>query len=87
MRCVSVVLFAVYTEFSFELVSCLALSKLDKFFRENDLGPIKSSFVITGTEIEREGNDRRNMELPGKQLQLLQDAVKYGGLVSMETAS
>lgn len=32
----------------------------------------------TGTDIESEGKDRRDMELPGKQLQLLQDAVKYG---------
>lgn len=32
----------------------------------------------TGTDIEAENNDRRNMDLPGKQLTLLQDAVTYG---------
>lgn len=32
----------------------------------------------TGKEIEMEGHDRENLNLPGKQLQLLQDAVKYG---------
>lgn len=32
----------------------------------------------TGKEIEKEGNDRKDLNLPGKQLQLLQDAVKYG---------
>ncbi|XP_071794783.1 uncharacterized protein [Asterias amurensis] len=31
----------------------------------------------TGVSVESEGNDRRSMSLPGHQLQLLQDAVKY----------
>ncbi|XP_022105195.1 probable beta-D-xylosidase 2 [Acanthaster planci] len=31
----------------------------------------------TGTKVEREGLDRRTMSLPGHQLQLLQNAVKY----------
>ncbi|XP_046550186.1 probable beta-D-xylosidase 2 [Haliotis rubra] len=31
----------------------------------------------TGTEIEAEGNDKANLDLPGQQLQLLQDAVTY----------
>ncbi|KAK3097560.1 hypothetical protein FSP39_010802 [Pinctada imbricata] len=33
----------------------------------------------TGQELESEDNDRSNMELPGQQLQLLQDAVKFAG--------
>ncbi|XP_046550191.1 probable beta-D-xylosidase 2 [Haliotis rubra] len=32
----------------------------------------------TGTEIESEGNDKANLDLPGQQLQLLQDAVTAG---------
>lgn len=32
----------------------------------------------TGTNIESEGTDRGSLDLPGKQLVLLQDAVKYG---------
>ncbi|XP_067675250.1 uncharacterized protein [Haliotis asinina] len=32
----------------------------------------------TGTEIESEANDKPNLDLPGQQLQLLQDAVTYG---------
>ncbi|XP_046354043.2 probable beta-D-xylosidase 2 [Haliotis rufescens] len=32
----------------------------------------------TGTEIESEGNDRANLDLPGQQLQLLQEAVTAG---------
>ncbi|CAI9716957.1 probable beta-D-xylosidase 5 [Octopus vulgaris] len=31
----------------------------------------------TGKQMEREGCDRKNLDLPGKQLQLLQDAVKF----------
>ena len=31
----------------------------------------------TGNSIESEGNDRADIELPGKQFQLLQDAVSY----------
>ena len=31
----------------------------------------------TGNSIESEGNDRTDIELPGKQFQLLQDAVSY----------
>ncbi|XP_038066380.1 xylan 1,4-beta-xylosidase-like [Patiria miniata] len=31
----------------------------------------------TGTQVENEGLDRRNMSLPGHQLELLQNAVKY----------
>ncbi|XP_022099649.1 probable beta-D-xylosidase 2 [Acanthaster planci] len=42
-----------------------------------------ADFVIvclgSGTSIESEGLDRRNLALPGHQLQLLQDAVKYAG--------
>ncbi|XP_046550180.1 probable beta-D-xylosidase 2 [Haliotis rubra] len=32
----------------------------------------------TGAELESEGNDKANLDLPGQQLQLLQDAVAYG---------
>ncbi|XP_067675251.1 uncharacterized protein [Haliotis asinina] len=32
----------------------------------------------TGAELESEGNDKANLDLPGQQLQLLQDAVNYG---------
>jgi hypothetical protein len=34
--------------------------------------------ILLGKDFESEGKDRYNMELPGKQLTLLQDAVKYG---------
>ncbi|XP_060068506.1 uncharacterized protein LOC132548648 [Ylistrum balloti] len=33
----------------------------------------------TGQELEGEDNDRSNMDLPGKQLKLLQDAVEFAG--------
>ena len=33
----------------------------------------------TGQTLESEGNDRRYLDLPGQQLQILQDAVFYGG--------
>jgi hypothetical protein len=39
---------------------------------------ISSLNSILGKDFESEGKDRYNMELPGKQLTLLQDAVKYG---------
>lgn len=42
----------------------------------------KLSFGIPGQELEAEGNDRASMELPGKQLQLLKDAVKFGNISS-----
>ena len=35
-------------------------------------------YFYIGKDFESEGKDRYNMELPGKQLTLLQDAVKYG---------
>ncbi|XP_022105253.1 probable beta-D-xylosidase 6 [Acanthaster planci] len=42
---------------------------------------VGADFVIvclgTGTRVENEGLDRRNMSLPGHQLELLQNAVKY----------
>lgn len=31
-----------------------------------------------GTKFESEGNDRRNLDLPGDQLQILKDAVSWG---------
>ena len=32
---------------------------------------------ITGTELETEGHDRTDLELPGNQLQILKDAIFY----------
>ena len=32
----------------------------------------------TGQDVESEGHDRQYLDLPGKQLQLLQDAVEFG---------
>ena len=39
------------------------------------------NFYYVGTQVESEGLDRRDMSLPGYQLELLQDAVKYGMFV------
>ncbi len=36
-----------------------------------------------GIEVETEGHDRHDLELPGHQLQLLQDAVKFGKIDDM----
>ncbi|XP_006823397.1 uncharacterized protein LOC100375395 [Saccoglossus kowalevskii] len=56
--------------------------------RKYDSGQVKSAVsgadmvvvcVGTGTDIESEGNDRHELALPGKQLSLLQDAVKFAG--------
>jgi len=35
----------------------------------------------TGRSIEGEGSDRSSLDLPGKQLQLLMDAVAYGKII------
>ena len=40
--------------------------------------PETYSCLCTGTSIEREGKDRKDLDLPGHQLQLLQDAVQSG---------
>ena len=37
---------------------------------------IKCILIYAGQELESEGNDRSTIDLPGKQLQLLQDAVR-----------
>ena len=37
----------------------------------------------TGAAIEQEGNDRSDIELPGHQADLLQDAVKYGAFIRL----
>ena len=44
---------------------------------------IKASIVIfnSGIDIEQEQLDKRDINLPGKQLQLLQDAVAAGNLI------
>jgi len=46
-----------------------------------------SDFVIvalgTGLAIEKEGHDRSNILLPGKQEQLLKDAVATGNLTTL----
>ncbi|XP_070573812.1 uncharacterized protein [Ptychodera flava] len=43
----------------------------------------EADFVVvclgTGSDVESEGRDRSDLSLPGKQLSLLQDAVKYAG--------
>ena len=46
---------------------------------QNAVKDVNVVFVCLGTgkDFESEGKDRYNMELPGKQLTLLQDAVKY----------
>jgi hypothetical protein len=36
-----------------------------------------SACIISGSSVECEGLDRADINLPGKQLQLLQDAVKW----------
>lgn len=37
-----------------------------------------TNIILTGTDFESEDKDRANLELPGKQVTLLQDAVRYG---------
>ncbi|XP_071137812.1 uncharacterized protein [Mytilus edulis] len=67
---------------------CQDGNKCTKYSSSDIQNAVKDSYIVfvclgTGTDIESEGTDRRDMELPGKQLQLLQDAVKYGGDVSV----
>ena len=38
--------------------------------------------IYSGQELEAEGNDRYNLSLPGKQLELLQDVVAIGNKLS-----
>ena len=40
------------------------------------------NFIYIGQELEREGHDRRNLSLPGSQLELLQHAVATGNNLS-----
>ena len=39
---------------------------------------LPTSCACAGSVLECEGNDRSNISLPGRQLQLLQDAANYG---------
>ncbi|XP_046550190.1 probable beta-D-xylosidase 2 [Haliotis rubra] len=57
-------------------------SKCTQYVRAEVLTAAKGSDLVfvclgTGTEIEAEGNDKANLDLPGQQLQVLQDAVTY----------
>ncbi|XP_038072715.1 probable beta-D-xylosidase 6 [Patiria miniata] len=56
--------------------------KCDKYNRNDVINAVTDvDFVVvclgTGTSVESESRDRPSMDLPGSQLQLLQDAVKY----------
>ncbi|XP_067675028.1 uncharacterized protein [Haliotis asinina] len=58
-------------------------SKCTQYARQEVQTAAKGSDLVfvclgTGTEIEAEGNDKANLDLPGQQLQLLQDAVTFG---------
>ncbi|XP_067675255.1 uncharacterized protein [Haliotis asinina] len=58
-------------------------TKCTQYDRQEVQTAAKGSDIVfvclgTGTEIEAEGNDKANLDLPGQQLQLLQDAVNAG---------